>query len=99
MYRGTTPTIEFELDFDTGLIQEIYATFKQNDSVVLEKSKDDFTFNGNTASITLTQEETLDFQCHNTLKVQLKIKFNDETVVATEPATFKIDECYKAEVI
>ena len=46
MIRGTTPTLEFTLPFDTSLIAEIYVTMTQNGKTVLEKTLSDCNCSG-----------------------------------------------------
>ncbi len=62
MIRGTTPTLEFTLPFDTSLIAEMYVTMTQNDKTVLEKTLSDCNCSGTSVSLTLTQEDTLRLQ-------------------------------------
>ena len=38
MIRGTTPTLEFTLPFDTSLIAKMYITMAQNGKMALEKT-------------------------------------------------------------
>ncbi len=38
MIRGTTPTLEFTMPFDTSLIAELYITITQNGATALEKT-------------------------------------------------------------
>lgn len=59
MIRGTTPTLEFTLPFDTSLIAELYITITQNGATALEKTLSDCNCNGMSVSLTLTQEDTL----------------------------------------
>lgn len=41
MIRGTTPTLEFTLPFDTSLIAKMYITMTQNGKTALEKTLSD----------------------------------------------------------
>lgn len=41
MIRGTTPTLESTLPFDTSLIAEMYVTIAQGEKTVLEKTLSD----------------------------------------------------------
>ena len=59
MIRGTTPTLEFTLPFDTSLIAEMYITLTQNGTTTLEKTLSDCNCSGTSVSLTLTQEDTL----------------------------------------
>lgn len=57
MIRGTTPTLEFTLPFDTSLIAEMYVTIAQGEKTVLEKTLSDCNCSGTSVSLTLTQED------------------------------------------
>jgi hypothetical protein len=59
MIRGTTPTLEFTMPFDTSLIAELYITITQNNATALEKTLSDCNCNDTSVSLTLTQEDTL----------------------------------------
>ena len=72
--QGTTPTHYFDLPFDCGVIAAIRVTYKQEDVIVLEKELADCSFEGNTVSVTLTQEETLGFDHEQVCKIQLHCK-------------------------
>lgn len=58
MRRATTPTHYFNFPIDPNIISKILLTYSQNDEIVLNKTEADFTFNGTTGMVTLTQEET-----------------------------------------
>ena len=62
MIRGTTPTLEFTLPFDTSLIAKMYITITQNGIATLEKTLSDCKCSGTSVSLTLTQEDTLRLQ-------------------------------------
>lgn len=59
MIRGTTPTLEFTMPFDTSLIAELYITITQNGATALEKTLSDCNCNDTSVSLTLTQDDTL----------------------------------------
>ena len=59
MIRGTTPTLEFTLPFDTSLIAEMYITITQNGMTAMEKTLSDCKCSGTSVSLTVTQEDTL----------------------------------------
>lgn len=63
MTRGTTPTYTLTLDddsIDLAQAQSVYATFRQGRRKV-RKSGDDIVVSGHTATVSLTQAESLDF--------------------------------------
>lgn len=95
MIRGTTPTYTFALSIDSASIRAIWITFKQtiklDEDKVLTKTMDDgISYNGNTVSLTLTQEETLGFVENIPIEIQGKVFTTDEKVMAT---SIKKDNC------
>ena len=86
MRRGTTPTLKFSLFnkdgtiFDTSLVEDIRVTFAQKDVPIIEKAIEDCEIVENTVSVTLTQEETLLFDYHTWVEIQLKVKGSGATI-------------------
>lgn len=99
MYRGSTPTVEITLDFDTALIEAIYITFRQCGEDLFEKTIDDCELDGNTVSFKLTQEETLGFNAKNCVYAQARIKLNDGTAMVEDIGGFVVNDIYKDGVI
>ena len=85
MRRGTTPTHEFELPFETNAIKKIIITYAQRDEIVLEKKTEDCKMDGTIVSVTLTQEETLRLDSSKHVKIQAKILlFNGKALVSNK---------------
>lgn len=87
MYRGTTPTLQFYLDFLLEDEKEVFITFEQNNKTVLEKSiaeiEKSVADNGNTIlSFKMTQKETLLFD-EETIEMQIRIKFENGEAIAS----------------
>lgn len=99
MRRGTTPQINITLDFEISLIETAIITFKQKNEVVLEKEMTDCQCSQNVMSVTLTQEETLQFTTDAPLTMQAKFKLTAGDVVATDIYKFNVEEIYNEEVI
>lgn len=74
MIRGTTPTLEFTLPFDTSLIAEMYVTIAQGEKTMLEKTLSDCNCSGTSVSLTLTQEDTLRLQQQPRLQAEIQIR-------------------------
>lgn len=72
MYRGTTPTLTFTLPFDSAELTVCSIAFAQGDTVVLEKTLSDCQRAGRTLSVTLTERDTLRFDCNKNVKIQLR---------------------------
>lgn len=74
MYRGTTPTFTFRLPFAGDRITVLNLCFAQQGQTVLEKALPACTVEGNTVQVTLTEEETLLFDCQKGMvEMQLRV--------------------------
>lgn len=86
MRRGTTPTLKFSLfnkdetDFDTSLVENIRVTFAQKGAPIIEKDIGECEIVGNTVCVTLSQEETLLFDYHTWVEIQLKVKMSGAAI-------------------
>lgn len=103
MYRGTTPTNAFTTALDLSDADVIYITYKQDGAVVIEKTKDDITFGTTdddryTLTIGLTQEETLAFST-STVYIQIRARFSDGRVVASNVVPATVQQILKEGVI
>lgn len=83
MRRGTTPTLTFNMPFDSTGVENIYITFVQGREMVLEKTLADVVWNEKAIELELTQEETLNFKT-GMIEIQLRVKFEDGTVMASD---------------
>ncbi len=73
MYRGTTPTLEFTIPFDTTLIGQAYVTLCQNGVTVLEKDKAECSITESSILVPLTQRDTLALKADTGIEVQLRV--------------------------
>ena len=73
MYKGTTPTFIFTLPdtVDLSLASNVYVTFLKSNGGAIEKSGSDVIIDHNTASVFLTQKESLSL----TSKVKIQINW------------------------
>ena len=63
MKRTSTVTHEFEAEFNwSAFVDKVIVTYKQGDTIVLEKTENDVTFNGNILTVELSAEETKTFK-------------------------------------
>lgn len=74
MIRGTTPTLEFIIPFDTSWLAEAYVTLSQRGTVVIDKPLEECTCNENKLTVRLTQEETLKLQCDCITEIQIRAR-------------------------
>lgn len=99
MYRATTPTHIFDIGTEASALSKILITYKQNGSVILEKDKDAVECDGNLVKVKLTQEETNLFQCNKNADVQIRIKTEDGTVMASSVMNIYVNEILNEEVL
>ncbi len=103
--RGTTPTVTFTLTDDKSEpinlshCEKLYITLEDTNKNQIELDKERFTFNeDNSFEAKLTQEETLALS-FGRLKVQLKCKTSDDTVIASCIQYCTLEDILKKEVI
>lgn len=99
MIRGTTPTHTFTLPFDTGEITALRVSYAQRGLVLLTKSEADCTLSGATVTLTLTQEETLRFAAGERVQIQLRVRCEDGSVLASRVLAASVEDCLLEEVI
>lgn len=75
IFRGTTPTLKFQLPFQASELTQVYLTAKQDTQVVFEKDIDDLTLDGSTITCELTQTETLALDVTKDVAMQFRFKF------------------------
>lgn len=83
MIRGTTPTLEFILPFDTSLISEAYVTLAQAGDVVLDKPLSECALDGNKMTVKLTQGDTLKLKT-GLIEIQIRAKTIDGDAIASD---------------
>lgn len=83
MIRGTTPTLEFQLPFETDVIQKAYVTFATGATVVLEKSIDDCICKGDKLIIKMSQRDTLALTGGAVVDIQIRVlTFENEALAS-----------------
>ena len=100
MYRGTTPTIQINVNDtdDLTLYKSIYITFKQMPSVMIEKTKDEIVVEPNTITVQLSQEDTLQFKPGEVM-VQLRAVDESGMAIASKITTIQAERILKEGVI
>lgn len=96
MRRGTTPTHTFTLPLDISTVKKLRITYEQGGYKFV---KTDYTVDGNAIRTTLTQEETLGFECNKQARVQIKILTINNAVVISDILSFVVGESLDNEVI
>lgn len=103
MIRGTTPTIVIGTDMDLSSATAIYITFSQylsarKEVVRVDRDISNIIVGSDSISCTLSQAETLAFSVGD-VEVQIRAKFSDGSVVASNIMTATMAKALKDEVI
>lgn len=99
MIRGTTPTHTFRLSIETNTITELRITYVQLGKTVVEKTENDVKLGEKSISLTLTQEESLQFRAGSEVEVQLKVLTNVGTVLASPVISLTVGKILNTEVL
>lgn len=99
MIRGTTPKHTFTLPFDTSELEDVRVIYAQDDEVLFKKETADCTLDGNTVSVTLTQEETLKFDASKLAQIQLRVQTKGGDVLSTDVMVSYVGKCLDTEVL
>lgn len=85
MYRGTTPTLTFNLPISTNTIAGGFITVAQDGRTIIERPMSTWNISDKQVSVTLTQAETLLLSSDAAAKteVQLRVKTLDGTALAS----------------
>lgn len=103
--RGTTPTVIFTLTndeskaMDMSKYAKLFITIEDSSGQQVELDKDRFTFNEDLSfEAKLSQDETMTLKSGR-LKVQLRAKTTDDTVIASCTQYCSIEDILKKEII
>lgn len=99
MIRGTTPTLEFVLPFDTSLLATAYITLTQGKEVVVDKAMTECNCKERVLSVRLTQEETLKLNCDCKTEIQIRAKTVEGDSLASEIFVVNTERILKDGVI
>lgn len=99
MIRGTTPTLEFSLPFDTDLLAEAYMTLSQQGVVKVDKHLTECECRENKLSVTLSQEDTLKLDCACTVDIQIRARTLNGEALASDIITECVGRILKEGVI
>ena len=99
MMPGTTPIHLFNLPFDTDMVDKVKITYLQNDKEVLTKTKADCALDGNTVSVTLTQEDTFRFNSKKEVEIQIRVLTLGGEVLGSIPVKVGVSKCLDNEVL
>lgn len=100
MFRGTTPTLVFNLntDLDMDTIEEIWVTFDTPDKLTFTKDKVLLDNTAKTVTLPLSQDDTLRMKGVH-IKCQIRLLCNDGMAYATSIKTVVFNDIIKDGVI
>lgn len=99
MIRGTTPTLEFTIPFDTSELAEAFVTLSQNDTIIIDKALDDCKCDARKLSVRLSQEEMLKLSCDCTTDIQVRVRTKAGDALASDIFKESTDKILKDGVI
>lgn len=99
MRRGTTPTHTFTLPIDTALLKTVRVIYAQMGRVILVKTGDDLTLDGYEIRTTLTQPDTLAFNCSKPVEIQVRALSKFDEAMNGDIIQVPVDRCLEDEVL
>ena len=99
MRRGTTPTHQFVLPFNTELITAAEITYCQGDQIILQKTEEDCVMQETLVSITLSQQDTFKFKENTNVDIQIRVRDKNGTVFASDIMRVSCQSCLSEEVL
>lgn len=104
MYRGTTPTLIFNLssnpNLDLSEVAEVWVTLKYATyTKTWERAECSIDTEHKKISVTLTQEDTLEMPVTNKMQAQIRMLMNNGSALATNIVTLDVSAILKEGVI
>lgn len=85
MIIGTTPTFTLKLkrtyDVDLTTVQNVYVTLKQGTNILTKSGFDINVVDSKTVTVTLTQQESLNFSLDKKIELQLNWTYSDQGMI------------------
>ena len=107
MIRATTPLQEFTFETNPAEFSRILITYKQDETIVMEKTQADLSFSSYIgedgiivyiASFRMTQEEANLFE-PEPVRVQVRVLTSDNEALASEITTVRVSDVLDDEVL
>jgi hypothetical protein len=99
MRKGTTPTHVFALGIDAELVKDLRVIYAQQGRVVVKKALADCELNGGELTVKLSQAETLKFDSHKMVDIQIRVLTKGGDALASDIIAVTVDACLDNEVI
>lgn len=100
MYQATTPKFTFTVPFETSSIVDLRLTFDQHGKTILNLGYEDVVFQDTTKIVvTFTQQQASLFRPDQVSDIQLRVKFEDGNVAASNYVKVKVFKALNLEVM
>lgn len=101
MIRGTTPTLELNVDgIDLTAFKKIVVTLQQQGTIINRQTGDSgLSVSSNVISVHLTQEESLKFKANIDVEIQAKLLSENGEVTATDIERVPVESILNEEVL
>lgn len=100
MYRATTPTHEFTFPPEiVPNIEKVLLTYAQKNEILFELDESALSWEGNVATVNLTQEQANMFNYKKEGQVQIRVLTNSAQVFASEIFPFEVQMVLDDEVL
>ena len=97
MIRGTTPRHTFTLPFPAEHVKKVRIIYAQSGQAVLTKEVD--TVDGDSITVSLTQEDTLRFDAAHLVEIQLRVLMDDGQALSSAIIKCSVGRCLEEEVL
>lgn len=95
MKRGTTPAIVFSPSVDLSGALRLWVTFSQCGKEVFTLTEAELAVTEETVTAHLSQEQTLQLSAYNDVEMQLRVRWEDGTAMASDIVKAKVDRILK----
>lgn len=99
MIRGTTPTLEFTLPFDTGQLAAAWVTISVDGSEVINKTLEECEREACVLRLRLTQQETLQLPTRSVAEIQIRARTTEGEAIASSIIPVRVDRILRDGVI
>ena len=99
MYRGTTPSLIFNLPIDPTTLTQAWITISQNNNVVINKTLAECQIQDTSIICSLSQQDTLLLQKRIDAQVQLRVLTEGGDALASPIYSVKVQDILKDGVI
>lgn len=97
--QATTPTHTFNIPFDVISLEKVQITYGQNGAQKFSKTKEECSCSGKSIKVTLTQEETLQFDPNFPVQIQVRALTTGGDAIASRIKLASVDPVLNGDVL